>query len=73
MAPEGKVLIAETIVPAGNEPHQIKMIDVTMLAVTGGLERTDAQYATLFDSAKLRLARVIPTREPISILEASAI
>jgi hypothetical protein len=71
MSPGGKVLLAETIVPAGNEPHHIKMIDVTMLAVTGGLERTEPQYATLFAGAGLRLERAIPTPEPISILEAS--
>jgi hypothetical protein len=72
MLPEGKVLLAETIVPAGNEPHQIKMIDVNTLVVTGGLERTETQYAALFAGAGLRLERVIPTREAISILEASA-
>jgi hypothetical protein len=71
MTPAGKVLLAETIVPPGNEPHQIKMIDVTMLAVTGGLERTEAQYAGLFAAAGLRLDRVIQAKGPISILEAS--
>lgn len=72
MLPEGKVLVAETIVPAGNEPHPIKVIDVTMLAVTGGLERSEDQYASLFTKAGLRLERVLKTSEPISILQASA-
>ena len=71
MLPNGKVLLAETLVPPGDEPSQIKSIDVVMLAVTGGLERTEKQYASLFESAGLRLERVIPTRGPISILEAS--
>ncbi|WP_444542159.1 methyltransferase [Chelatococcus reniformis] len=71
MAPGGKVLLAETIVPAGDEPAQIKMIDVTMLAVTGGLERTEAQYAALLAAAGLRLERLIATPVPISLLEAS--
>ena len=72
MLPNGKVLVAETLVPPGDEPAQIKSIDVVMLAITGGLERTEAQYASLFDAAGLRLERVIQTRGPISILEASA-
>ncbi|CAN7631813.1 methyltransferase [Mesorhizobium sp. LjNodule214] len=72
MLPNGKVLVAETLVPPGDEPNQIKGIDVVMLAITGGLERTQAQYARLFDAAGLRLERVIQTRGPISILEASA-
>ena len=68
MQPNGKVLVAETLVPPGDEPSQIKGIDVVMLAITGGLERTEAQYASLFDTAGLRLERVIQTRGPISIL-----
>ena len=71
MQPNGKVLLAETLVPPGDEPDRIKSIDVVMLVVTGGLERTEAQYASLFDAAGLRLERVIQTRGPISILEAS--
>ena len=71
MLPNGRVLVAETLVPPGDEPNLIKNIDVVMLAVTGGLERTEAQYANLFSAAGLRLERVIQTRAPISILEAS--
>jgi len=44
-----------------------------MLVVTGGIERTEAEYAALFAAAGLRLERVISTRQPISILEASPI
>jgi hypothetical protein len=72
MLPNGKVLVAETLVPPGDEPNHIKGIDVVMLAVTGGLERTEAQYASLFAAAGLRLERVIATRGPISILEATS-
>jgi SAM-dependent methyltransferase len=72
MLPNGKVLVAETLVLPGDEPNQIKNIDVVMLAVTGGLERSEAQYASLLETAGLRLERVIPTQGPISILEASA-
>ncbi|THK35328.1 ubiquinone/menaquinone biosynthesis protein [Ensifer sp. MPMI2T] len=71
MQPNGRVLVAETLVPPGDEPNLIKEIDVVMLAITGGLERTEAQYASLFDAAGLQLERVIQTRGPISILEAS--
>ena len=72
MAPGGKVLVVETIVPAGNDPHPIKVMDLNMLAVTGGLERTRDQYERLFEQAGLRLARVIGTRGQLSILEAVA-
>lgn len=72
MLPNGKVLLAETLVPPGDQPNQIKYVDVVMLAVTGGLERTEAQYASLFAAAGLKLDRVIPTKGPISVIEASA-
>lgn len=72
MRPNGKVLVAETLVPPGDEPNQIKSVDVVMLAVTGGTERTEAQYANLFDASGLRLEKVIQTRGPISIMEGSA-
>ena len=68
----GKVLLAETLVPPGDAPDQIKSIDVVMLAVTGGLERTEAQYARLFEASGLRLERVIETKGPIAVIEASA-
>lgn len=70
VAANGKVLVAETLVPPGDQPHQIKSIDVVMLAVTGGMERTQAQYSALFDAAGLRLERVIQTASAISVLEA---
>lgn len=72
LAPGGKVLVAETIVPPGNDPHPIKLMDLNMLAVTGGMERTRAQYERLFARAGLRLVRVIATSGPLSILEAVA-
>ena len=71
MKPQGRVLVAETIIPPGNESNTIKLIDAAMLVVTGGLERTEAQYATLFTASGLRLERVISTNRAISILEAS--
>jgi SAM-dependent methyltransferase len=72
MEPGGRVLVIETIVPPGNEAHPIKLMDVNMLAITGGMERTREQYEGLFTKAGLRLARVLPTAAPLSILEAVA-
>ncbi len=71
MRPHGRVLVAETIIPPGNEPNTIKLIDAAMLVVTGGVERTEAEYAALFTAAGLRLERIISTGQPISVLEAS--
>jgi hypothetical protein len=70
MTPEGRVLIVETIIPAGNEPHYSKILDLEMLTSPGGIERTEEEYAALLADAGLKLARVVPTRSPFSIIEA---
>jgi hypothetical protein len=70
MGPEGRVLIVETVVPEGNEPHYSKLLDLEMLASPGGVERTAGEYAALLAAAGLRLSRIVPTRSPFSVVEA---
>jgi SAM-dependent methyltransferase len=70
MSPEGRLLLVEMVVPAGGEPHPAKMLDVVMLILTGGMERTEQQYTELLDSAGFRVARVIPTQSAVSVIEA---
>jgi hypothetical protein len=72
MAPDGRVLVVESIVPPGNEPHFAKVLDVIMLLNLTGRERTESEFAQLFAAAGLRLARVIPTAAVPSIIEAVA-
>lgn len=71
MGPDGRVLIVETVVPGGDEPHYSKLLDLEMLTSPGGAERTAEEYAALLASAGLRLSRIIPTRSPFSIVEAT--
>ena len=56
MAPAGKVLILEPILPEGNDPHPGKLLDVTQLALHRGGVRTMAQWTSVFTRAGLRLA-----------------
>lgn len=70
MKGDGKVLLVETVVPEGNDPHLSKMIDLEMLTATGGLERTEQEYRDLFTRAGFRLTRVVPTKSPFSVIEA---
>ena len=65
-----RVLIIETLVPEAPGPHFGKTLDIIMLAVTGGRERTEAQYTALLADAGLRLRRVVSTRSEYSIVEA---
>ena len=70
IAPHGKLLVAEFVLPAGNEPFFGKWFDLAMMVVPGGMERTEAEYRDLFAAAGFELLRVVPTATELSILEA---
>jgi len=70
MRPGSKLLVLDAVIPEGNEPHPGKFMDINMLAMTGGRERTEKEFATLFAQAGLKLLKVIPTHSPMfSIVE----
>jgi hypothetical protein len=69
-ARHSRILIIETLVTEAPGPHFGKTLDVIMLAVTGGRERTQSQYAALLASTGFRLTRVLPTASQYSIVEA---
>ncbi len=68
--PDGALLLVEPSVAAENSPCFGKFSDVIMLSVTGGRERTDAEYADLLASSGFRLNRVIPVDTQFSLFEA---
>jgi SAM-dependent methyltransferase len=70
MAPAGRLLIVELVLPPGNEPSLGKLLDLHMLVLLTGRERTEAEYRDLLGSAGFRLTRVIPTRSGASVVEA---
>jgi O-methyltransferase domain/Dimerisation domain len=70
MKPNSRLLIIEMVLPTGNTPHPGKMLDVIMLAVAGGQERTEPEYRQLLEKAGFKLARVVPTESAVSIVEA---
>jgi hypothetical protein len=69
MIGDGKLLLVEMVVPEGNTPHPSKLLDLEMLTLPGGLERTEAEYADLFARAGFRLSRIVPTKSPFSVIE----
>jgi hypothetical protein len=67
--PAGKLLVVEGVVPPGNGPSFTKLLDLAMLVLPGGRERTEAEYRDLFARAGFRLGRVVPTRSEVCVLE----
>jgi hypothetical protein len=70
MKPDGKLLIVETVLPEGDEPHMGKMLDMIMMLVPGGEERTAAEYAELLEPNGFSVTRVVPTNSAVSVVEA---
>jgi hypothetical protein len=55
----------------GNTPDPNKDLDLAMLALNHGRERTETEFRALYDEAGLRLSRIIPTPLPstLSVVE----
>jgi hypothetical protein len=68
--PGGKLLLVELVVKPGNEPDLAKVLDLEMMVIPSGKERTEAEYAALFAGAGWKLTRVVPTKSPASVIEA---
>lgn len=66
-----KLLLLETLMPDRPSPSLAVLLDMTMLASTGGRERNQAQYEALLKAGGFKLDRVIPTESGMSILEAT--
>jgi hypothetical protein len=66
----GRLLVIGSVVPPGDGPHPVKLLDFLMLVGTGGQQRTEPEYADLFTQAGLRLHRILPIDFGQSIVEA---
>ena len=53
-----RVLIMDSVVPAGNEPDEIKWFDLLMLVLIRGKERTEEEWRALLAAGGFRLERV---------------
>ncbi|MGL5793040.1 MAG: methyltransferase, partial [Waterburya sp.] len=70
----GKLLVVEMIVPPSNEPSLAKILDVEAMIMTpGAKERTAQEYRQLFAKSGFEVTRIIPTKSPMSIIEAIVI
>ena len=76
MAPAAKLVILDRVMPERIEANPAVqanvLLDLRMLVGTrGGRERTAGEFAALLRATGLRLERILPTRMPASLVEAS--
>ncbi|MBN2442543.1 MAG: hypothetical protein JXJ04_14410 [Spirochaetales bacterium] len=60
MNPGSRLLIIEMILPPGNTPSVAKLLDLEVLVMGGGKERTREEFTELCSSAGFRVGRIIP-------------
>jgi hypothetical protein len=65
-----RLLLVESVLGPDGGPSLAGAFDLMMLALTGGMERTEQEYAGLLSAAGLRLARIVPTAAEVSVIEA---
>ncbi len=73
MRPQAKLLIVEAVYPPridrSVEGVGAARNDVNMMVVTGGRQRSEAEFRDLYDAAGFRLTRIIPTMAMSSVIE----
>lgn len=58
MSAESRILILDQVIPAGNTPHPGKLLDLHMLVLHGGQERTEAAWRTLLERSRFELSKI---------------
>jgi ubiquinone/menaquinone biosynthesis C-methylase UbiE len=72
-APGARVLIVEMMLPENNEPGLVQLMDINMLVMTGGRERTGEEYCRLLTESGFRSTRKILTGTPFAIIEGQVV
>jgi hypothetical protein len=70
--PNGKVILLEAVVQPGNTPDLAKLIDLEMLLLPGGRERTAEEFRALFAKSGFEMTRIVQTESPLNVIEAVA-
>ncbi|HJZ57825.1 MAG TPA: methyltransferase [Gemmataceae bacterium] len=68
--PGGKLLLVEIVIEPGSGPSFGKLLDLEMMVLCDGKERTETEYRELLGGAGFRLTRIVPTESPHSLIEA---
>jgi hypothetical protein len=69
MKPGGTLIVLEHVIGPPNSSARGKLMDLNMLVINGGRERTGDEFAALFGQSGFRLTSVTPTSTPLSVIE----
>jgi len=68
MQPEARLMIVESVIPAGSQFDMGKWMDLNMMVMATGKERTETEFEALLEEAGFKLMSIEPTASPLSIL-----
>ena len=71
MSPESRVAVIDAVLKPGNDADPNKYLDVGIMTLLEGRERTVEEFETIFTEAGLQVLRILPTPAPstMSIIE----
>jgi hypothetical protein len=67
---ERKLIVVDCVLPENSEPNMAKLLDLEMMLMPGGRERTEREWRELFAKAGFQITRIVPTRSANSVIEA---
>jgi hypothetical protein len=65
---EARLMVVESVIPETPEFDMGKWMDLNMMAMATGRERTAAEFRGLFERAGFALEQIVPTASPLSIV-----
>lgn len=66
----GRLVILDVALPAGPEPHPGKLLDLVMMIMTTGQERSEPQWRRLLGTAGFTISKITPS-PGVSLIEAT--
>ena len=66
----GRLLLVDFVLPEDSQPHPGKLLDLLMLLIPGGRERTEREWHALLGKAGFTITRFVPTKAIASVIEA---
>jgi hypothetical protein len=72
-APGTTLLLVETVLPPPPQPSPVTFMDINMLVMLGGRERTSEEYGEMLRRGGFAMQRVIPTGGMFGLIEATRV
>jgi len=72
LEPGGRVVVLDAVVEEGDAPDPTKLLDLHMMLVPGGRQRSRNEFAALFEAAGLRLIEARPILSDLAAIEGLA-